>query len=198
MYYKDLNSNTCNLDCPNGQFIDSLTPNLCVACNFRCLRCATTSTNCFECAPSYYLYEFNNTCMSLCPPNFFNNPINTTNHFYCTKCIDGCETCTGPALTNCQTCQNVTVNGVVVQNYFKVPNLQTCSTSCPTGSYGNVLNNNCDYCQKGCVNCTNDPSNCFACNSAGGSDYFKTNDSNSCVTVCPDGFFSNSSDYTCR
>ncbi len=33
IYYKDLNTNTCNIVCPAGQYIDALVPNSCVRCS---------------------------------------------------------------------------------------------------------------------------------------------------------------------
>ena len=33
IYYKDLNSNICDVNCPDGQYIDTLVPNFCVKCS---------------------------------------------------------------------------------------------------------------------------------------------------------------------
>ena len=152
MLYKDRYSTTCNPTCPNGQYIDSIINNLCVPCDPKCLLCLGSSTNCSKCALGYYLYLPNFECTSLCPSGYFNDATPTANNYYCTLCVSGCLTCNGPGLVNCQTCENVTVNGNVV-SYFKEAALAHCVTTCSTGYFGNVLNNNCDPCQTGCVSC---------------------------------------------
>lgn len=168
---------------------------MCVPCSSACLRCAINSTNCFQCGFSFFLFVPTNSCLAQCPLNYFNNLTLTANYYYCSQCIEGCLNCTGPGLNNCYSCQNST-NGSVA--YFKNPTQSICGTSCTTGFYGNVTKNTCDPCQTGCLNCSNTASNCFACYSVGGNDYFKTVATNSCVTICPSGYYGNSSDYTCR
>jgi proprotein convertase subtilisin/kexin type 5 len=135
--------------------------------------------------------------MAQCPNNYYNDPVITFNYYYCTQCTSGCLTCTGPGLNSCQTCQNATINGSIV-SYFKNPTESICQTACITGYYGNVLDNRCDLCQTGCLTCVVNASNCFSCHSDGGNDYFKANASNRCVTICPSGYYGNSSDYTCH
>lgn len=196
-YYKDLDSTTCNPTCPNGQYIDSIINNICVPCNSRCLKCAASSTNCSQCAFSYYLYAPDFNCTSQCPANFYNDPVITTNYYYCTQCTPGCLTCTGPGLLSCQSCQNVTTNSSVI-SYYKDQIGPYCTTTCSSGYYGNALNNNCDPCQIGCVTCLTNASNCFSCKSSGGSDYYLIYNGTGCVTVCPGGYYGNSTDYTCR
>jgi proprotein convertase subtilisin/kexin type 5 len=186
IYYKDLYSTTCNTTCPDGQFISVYVPNICVPCASKCLLCAINSTNCFKCAFTHYLFVPNNSCESQCPPNYYNDPVMTSNYYYCTKCTSGCLTCTGPSLSNCQTCQNATILGSPT-NFFKDPTNSICNTTCRTGYFGNVLNNNCDPCQVGCVSCSSNATYCFACLSTGGNDYYKPKNSNSCVLVCPNG-----------
>ena len=198
MYYKDRYSTTCNPTCPIGQYIDSIIPNLCVPCDFKCLKCNVSSTNCSKCALGYFLYVPMNSCTAMCPPGYFNDPTVTSNNYYCSTCTPGCLTCNGPTLNNCQTCQNVTQANDTIVSYFKDVTGSFCVNVCSLGYYGNVLNNNCDPCQIGCVSCQYNKSYCFSCRSEGGSDYFKPKASNSCVTVCPNGYYGNSTDYTCR
>lgn len=195
IYYKDLNSTTCNTTCPDGQFILSSVPNVCTACSVKCLRCSTAAENCFQCSLAYFLFNATNTCYAQCPLNYYNNPIITPNNYYCTQCTDGCLNCTGPTLSSCTTCKNLTNS---TTPYFKHPTLSVCNNSCPVGYFGNATSNKCDSCQTGCINCTSNASYCFACESAGGNDYFKTKMTNSCVLICPNGYYGNSSDYTCH
>jgi proprotein convertase subtilisin/kexin type 5 len=141
-YYKDLYSTTCNPTCPNGQYIDSIINNVCVPCNSACLLCSINSTNCFKCAFNFYLYVPQNSCLSNCPINNYNNPIITVNYYYCTQCTKGCYACTGPSLFNCSSCQNETVNLTTI-SYFKDTTGSYCVLTCSTGYYGKVANNNC-------------------------------------------------------
>ena len=167
-------------------------------CNTACLLCAVNSTNCFKCAFGYYLYVPANSCLSNCPINYYNNPVITINYYYCTECTTGCLSCTGPSLNNCSSCKNDTaVNGTII-SYFKDPTGTYCVLACSQGYYGNAADNNCESCQIGCVTCNYSASNCFKCQSAGGNDYFLPATSNSCVTVCPNGYYGNSTDYTCH
>lgn len=46
VYYKDRNSKTCALTCPDGQFIKSGLPYLCQACDPQCIACSVNSSNC--------------------------------------------------------------------------------------------------------------------------------------------------------
>jgi proprotein convertase subtilisin/kexin type 5 len=197
LYYKDQYTTTCASTCPNGQFISAFVPNICVPCDSKCLRCSVNFTNCYQCAFNYYLFVPTNSCLSLCPPNYYNDPIITSNYYYCTQCSSGCLTCTGPGLSSCQSCQSANISGSLV-NFFKDPTSYVCNTTCRNGYFGNALNNNCDPCQTGCVSCSVNASNCFSCKSEGGNDYFLPKQSNSCVIICPSGYYGNSSDYTCH
>jgi hypothetical protein len=197
MYYKDKYSTTCAASCPDGQYIDAIINNICVPCDPKCLLCLGSSTNCSRCALGYYLYQPNNECTALCPSGYFNNPTQTGSNYLCSLCQSGCLTCNGAGLTNCQTCENVTIGGNVT-SYFKEVSLASCVTVCSQGYFGNVLNNKCDLCQAGCVSCEFNSSYCYSCTSSAGSDYFKPRTSNSCVLICPNGEYGNSTDYACH
>ena len=197
-YYKDQSTTTCNPTCPDGQYIDDLVPNRCVPCDSSCVRCNVSSTNCFQCSfTGYFLYEPLNACVSQCPDNYYNDPTMTANYRYCTQCQAGCLTCDGAGLTNCQTCQNATDNGTTT-NYYKEVSIDHCVAVCSNGYFGNAGTNICDPCNTGCVRCEFNASFCYECKSESGNDYYKPVDANSCVLVCPDGYYGNSTDYSCR
>jgi hypothetical protein len=197
IYYKDRYSTTCNPDCPVGQYIDAIIPNLCVPCDPKCLVCSNSSSNCTRCALGYYLYESTLTCTALCPSGFFNNNTLTANNYYCSLCLSGCLTCNGPGLDHCQTCQTANVSGTLVY-YFKEVSLDACVTRCSTGYFGNILNNKCDPCQAGCISCEFNASYCYSCRAANGNDFFKPQTSNSCLIVCPNGEYGNITDHQCH
>jgi len=198
MYYKDLYSTTCNPTCPDGQYIDAIIYNVCVPCDPKCLKCSSNSTNCFKCAFGYYLYVPGNNCTAQCPLNYYNDPVITSNYYYCTKCTAGCLSCSNSGLNKCSSCQNVTAGNLSIISYFKDNTGSFCVLTCSAGYFGNVINNNCDPCQAGCVTCDYNASYCYSCHPGGGNDYFKPIGSNSCVLICPNGYYGNSSDYTCN
>ena len=104
VYYKDVQKTFCLTTCSDGQFIDANIPNLCIECHGNCLLCVDESINCFRCSFGFYLYVANNSCVELCPDNYYNDPIITPNNFYCTRCTPGCFLCNGPGLQACQQC----------------------------------------------------------------------------------------------
>ncbi len=55
-YYKDLFTYTCNLTCPDGQYIDPSIQYICILCNTTCLTC--TAVKCNSCKPGFYLDIF--------------------------------------------------------------------------------------------------------------------------------------------
>lgn len=86
IYYKDIYSTTCDLTCPNGQFISTLFPNFCIPCNIKCQLCSINATYCTKCSFGYYLYVDGFECTSQCPVGYYNDPILTANNYYCTIC----------------------------------------------------------------------------------------------------------------
>jgi hypothetical protein len=195
IYYLAINSTICDPNCPNGQYVDAAVANLCSACASQCVRCASSPTNCFQCAFNYFLDEVNNNCTAVCPSGQYNDLVITANYYYCRLCTAGCRTCTGPGLTVCHSCQNVTVNGSVSAIYYKEVTGSSCVTVCSLAQYfGNPLSNQCEQCQTGCVSCEFSSSYCYSCSSS----YFKPLTSNSCVAVCPNGEYGNLTDNQCH
>jgi proprotein convertase subtilisin/kexin type 5 len=152
IYYKDIYNKTCDISCPDGQFISTLYPNFCLPCNIKCLRCTNNATYCSKCQVGYYLYVDSQLCTRQCPLGYFNDPILTPNNYLCTKCTPGCILCTGPTLNNCQTCTNVTTAGITTI-YYKHQSINSCVTRCTGGYYGYGIINLCVPCSGGCTSC---------------------------------------------
>jgi hypothetical protein len=115
-----------------------------VECDKKCVRCAISSTICFQCSFGYFLYAAGNNCTSQCPDGYYNNPIITSNYYVCSQCTPGCRTCTGPALNQCPTCQNITNGSIVTAFYYKDTTGNICVTVCTLSNYyGNALTNKC-------------------------------------------------------
>lgn len=73
--------------------------------------------------------------------------MNTVNN-KCTACVQGCLTCNGPTLQDCQTC-NTSYNGSII--YYKYIGEDTCATTCPKGQF---IDSNIDFiCQKCSILC---------------------------------------------
>ena len=109
-------------------------------------------------------------------------------------------------LTNCQSCNDVMstvvdpitlVNSTVVTKYYKFIGVDTCGTSCPTGQFINsTVSFLCQPCSSECKTCQNTAKTCIdasSCNSG----YFYLSSNSSCLAVCPNGFYANTSTTTC-
>lgn len=124
IYYKYIGSTICNTTCPDGQYISSLVTNLCLACNSICITCYGTAQNCtsMTCQQNYFF--LNNTCLSVCPNNYYADSA----LWQCTQCTGGCQTCYGSGLSACTKC-NI-YNGS--QFYLQI-GLDKCNATCNSG-----------------------------------------------------------------
>ena len=121
-----------------------------------------------------------------------------TNWMVVTLCVDGyypngtgaaclpcditknCLACTTPG-TFCSTCTGV---------YFLTGSV--CTTTCPTGFYGEPSTNLCTGCNGACATCSGpSASNCSSCPA----NTFLSVDT--CVLTCPTGFFANTANWNC-
>lgn len=113
------------------------------------------------------------------------------------KCSSGCTVCLNQQL--CQLCDdpnfmlsyNCVANCTVYIHFM--PN-RTCLTSCPSGYFQTVSVDNlkyCTSCNSPCLACSNS-SFCISC--VNGYYYYNYN----CNTVCPVGYYANSSSNTCK
>jgi proprotein convertase subtilisin/kexin type 5 len=182
-YY--LYGTTCQATCPSGTYANS-TSYVCANCNVYCTVCTGSSaSSCSACAnysgTSYYLSG--SICTATCPSGY--NAIPITN--LCSFCLPPCITCSGIA-TNCTSCYSST--------YYLSSN-NTCPSICPTGFFANTSTNNCDPCNPLCESCTGSLSTqCFGCANYSGISYYLS--TTSCLTICPTGFFANTSTNKCN
>ena len=78
--------------------------------------------------------------------------------------------------------------------YF-LKDVNTCTTTCDNGYYGNSTTNLCVLCPSVCATCTASDT-CQSCQSVNGVGYYLS--SNTCVIQCPLGQYGKVSDYTCQ
>ena len=177
----------CRDNCGNGYFFDAQTE-YCVACGKTCVTCSD-SAGCTSCAAATpYLSQ--NQCLAECPSGSFNS-IDATGKkeckstcgdgFYmfentCNKCHSTCLTCSGPGPSACLTCDKQGENPIFRDN--------TCSLTCPTGTFmhenangfrecvatcgdGFAIipeNNQCVDCPSTCATCSGSaPGQCLTC-----------------------------------
>jgi proprotein convertase subtilisin/kexin type 5 len=189
MYYKDASSTKCASTCPVGQYKSA--DNVCSLCDSFCSTCLGTSINCSACVSPYYLQSL--TCVTTCASNYFSN--STTR--LCTLCPTGCLTCTGGTLSACLSCTSITLSNGTLVSYYKQPTGTQCSTTCPNLYFPNTNTNICDGCNNGCATCQTTPTNCLTCTTYQGNTFYKSPASNTCIMVCPEGYFGNATTFNC-
>ena len=162
--------------CPSNSFLVT-TNSSCTACLSPCATCIGTNTNCTSCLASFNgttWFYLNNVCFNICPSTYYQSLTNND----CLKCNTSCLDCTA---TQCLSCNSpfLLYGGL-------------CYSSCPTGSYiGNATN--CIGCPTTCTGCVSS-TNCTACITG----YSFYNQTDSCLSSCPSGFYSDGSNcLTC-
>lgn len=138
---------------------------------FLCVSRRRARAGCSKCDPLRVLLQ--GTCYATCPPKYYADFVNT-----CQACDYSCETCEGPGVENCLTCDPATplrAGGRCVAScpdgFAREPDVQGTPPSCGT----------CDA-SCGACNAPRSPSNCTAC--AAGS-YLTL--SGACLSSCPVG-----------
>lgn len=110
----------------------------CIPCHNVCSDCTGPEENqCTECKANYYLLE--NSCLSVCPPTFFNDITTST----CSSCPENCLSCN--SRTVCLQCN-------VYDEFFLSPT-QTCVSDCPSGYYPDYSTGRCEVCSYSCGQC---------------------------------------------
>jgi proprotein convertase subtilisin/kexin type 5 len=159
----------------NTTYLDqTLGINICTQCKTPCLAC-TSQTDCSSCLDGYYLSSLT-----------------------CAKCDPNCQTCNGPANSNCLSCfgsSNLIAGGFCsgcsstcnqcsgtqcsgcVAGYFIYNG--NCLSLCPQGSFGQ--NSTCVNCDGSCLSCNSTA--CLSCNSG-----FLYVLANKCYSNCPAGY----------
>lgn len=112
IYYLQFETNTCVDVCPDGQY-ENATAHKCLPCDSTCATCDMISSNCTSCYMTAGAFVFldGNRCVQNCPDGEYED----SSLYHCLSCADGCTTCTGPSLLECQTCGNSSIT-----NYYKV------------------------------------------------------------------------------
>jgi proprotein convertase subtilisin/kexin type 5 len=190
-YYLIHGTTICNQTCPDGQYEDE-TDNKCKVCNTECLTCSLTSSNCTTCGRvnGIKLYLENNTCVATCASGSYMNSSNNE----CEICAEGCLTCNGPTLNDCQSC-NSSYNGS--QMYYKYIGEDTCATTCPRGQYINSdIDYRCQQCYFLCQACVTRADNCVESEGCPNG-FFFYNVTNSCRSSCPDGTYADLTTSEC-
>ncbi|KAL4482616.1 hypothetical protein ABPG73_021276 [Tetrahymena malaccensis] len=174
-----LQNNTCSSTCQNGTFPDKST-NKCQKCDSTCLTCsAGTNTDCLTCSSPNYLQTDKNSCLPTCKSNEYQDSSSNK----CAPCNVTCATCSGPASTQCLTCQA----GQLL--YTSPDNKKTCINSCPDGYFSDTKNNVCAQCNSSCLTCASpgDNKSCLTC----APNLYLLN--GQCVNSCPQKYYSTTS-----
>lgn len=147
IYYLGIGQTTCLTYCPNGQYIDSKYPNLCQPCSSTCVTCQSDSVTCTSCPAGYYYYL--SSCVSVCPSGTYGDQMN----WICMTCDTSCLLCSGPLTTECTSCSNITIGGILKIYYLSIGQT-SCSSSCPSGQYIDAnISNFCQSCNINCATC---------------------------------------------
>lgn len=163
IYYKQIGANVCSLACPDGQFIHPNIPNYCQPCSPNCITCANTAENCTNLSCSINYYYLNNSCLTLCPNNYYSD----SSLRQCLQCAAGCQKCFGSGLDACTKCSTL---GNGTQYYLQIGNT-TCGPICNLGEYPSSLTKKCEVCPDACRTCTSQ-SVCQSCRSVNGLAYY--------------------------
>lgn len=86
--------------------------------------------------------------------------------------------------TYCLTCQ---------PSYFLVTTNNTCTSTCPDGTYSENVTQMCLQCPSNCQTCLNS-TYCLSCISGRTFLYLQTNN---CINDCPQGYYGNTSTIAC-
>lgn len=191
-YFYNNATNSCVLICPDGTYADVLTK-FCQSCTDGCAICSGTGlSKCTVCQMdsttniTYFKMINKNQCSATCNPGQYGD----SDYFLCFPCNNVCATCVNS--TNCTTCQSL--NGIA---YYFSDNI--CTAICPSGNFGNLTGLICSPCEKGCLNCFGGTlDQCNNCTSYNGTSYFLISGTSTCNISCPNGQYSNDTDYTCR
>ena len=189
-YYLEANF-SCLHTCPDGFYAND-SDHVCYACDPKCSLCDATADSCQMCMGSgdfeSFLFAENSSCLAVCPDGYYSN---STDHS-CYACDEKCTLCTGNA-TFCLEC--VAESGAY--EAFLLEANQSCLSDCPDTFFENSTDHKCYSCDNNCAQCDLTPSNCQSCKSSGSYESFFFADNSSCLAVCPDGFYKNTSDHSC-
>lgn len=124
----------CVTKCPHMFYADDSAGGECQECHWTCEEClGPTESDCLSCAVNMFLEG--NKCLPQCSPGHY--AMGKT----CMPCPAGCTACNSSS--ECQACHSP----YLLQD-------GQCSTSCKSGTFANVFNNNCNKCGEHCMSCS--------------------------------------------
>ena len=164
---------------------------------YSCLTCLGGGpSQCSSCGSGTFLYPaLLGECLGACPAGYYGNTTTNT----CELCEQdhsnltfSCVTCDGGTLNDCLSCKDGA--------YLHPAAGGACLPSCPTGFWADNSANICQQCYQSasepftCAAC-NGPyfNHCLACNAPGFLDPL----TDSCVSVCPTGYWGDTSNRIC-
>ena len=163
----------------------SVNPNKLRRCHPNCLTCSSAPSdenhmNCLTCQNNYHLTEDTNSCYTGDIDNYYLD--NTENKYK--KCHQDCLTCSNAPLDdnhmNCLTCQ---------KDYFITVDTNSCYNELIDNYYLDFENKRFKNCHQNCLRCTwapiDDHMNCITCKS----NFYLTEDTNSCYDYTPDNYY---------
>lgn len=187
--YLSSSTNTCVAACSLGTYASSL-DFYCVPCDPACVDCTGAgNTLCTGgCQEGYYQQPApdSSSCLNSCPSGYY--PDDGTK--MCQLCDTECQTCTGPSNNQCLLC----ATGFYLQ---PAPDSNTCLDNCPAGYYPNDGTKTCQLCNTNCLTCTG-PSNVECIQCASGFYQQPPPNSNTCLNVCPSGYYRDNGTNTCK
>ena len=194
-YYLSFGTTNCVANCPDGQYEEDSTLT-CKVCSSNCKTCDASASNCQSCymeAGALVFFE-NYKCVQKCKVKFYGNNTLDPANYTCESCFDGCLTCTGPGNASCQSC---TANTTSVK-FYKFAHMEVCDVACPAGQFVSAtFNYTCEFCSSACVTCEGRADNCTFAGGCRNNQFFY-NGTFQCLSVCPNGYYGNSSTGYCE
>ena len=154
--YKKILIPSCVVDCPDGQYEETLGGYNCAKCHESCALCENNILNCSKCTnfTGIVYYLLSNQCLQICPDGYYGSPILNE----CVPCDDACLTCFGPTNLKCRSCKSF--NGT---DYFLSYGTTECIQVCLPGQYSNLTVHKCQVCDSNCKTCIGQAANCTSC-----------------------------------
>lgn len=128
---------------------------------------------CLSCVAGYYLSTQTNTCLQICPYQYFASDSSQM----CEKCVGRCNECIDD--DKCLSCKIGFLENV------------SCVDTCSTGFYQNLTTLQCLVCSATCLTCAYAYDYCTDCPNGM---YFYNN---TCLSSCPQGYYVDSSSKSC-
>lgn len=179
-YYLDSrNEFKCTSSCIENQYPDT-DSRTCKNCSVECVQCTgPLPTDCQQCNDTYYLYKPLMQCITTCPGGYVGIGRD------CLQCKSPCKTC-NETQEKCLTC----VLGTFYHNNGCYQNCLNDTLGISENMWGSIDTQKCEACNEACSVCKGPLiSNCQECKP----DYYLQRESNTCYSVCPQGFYNDTS-----